>query len=254
MILDGDMKAQLTQYLELLEDDILLKVSVGSDDISKDMLSLVNELAELSSKIKVEKTELERTPSFSVNRVNEDTGIVFAGIPLGHEFTSLVLALLHVSGRAPKIDHEVVQALNMMSVLNPNVTHTMIDGAVNKEEVERLNIMAVPTAYLNGEEFGGGRMTVEEILAKLGSGPDASELADKDPFDVLIVGGGPGGASAAIYAARKGIRTGIVADRVGGQVLDTATIENFISVNKTEGPRLAADLEAHMKDYDIDIM
>ena len=281
MILDGDMKAQLTQYLELLEDDILLKVSVGSDDISKDMLSLVNELAELSSKIKVEKTELERTPSFSVNRVNEDTGIVFAGIPLGHEFTSLVLALLQVSGRAPKIDQEVidqikeldgeyhfetyvsltcqncpevVQALNMMSVLNPNVTHTMIDGAVNKEEVERLNIMAVPTAYLNGEEFGGGRMTVEEILAKLGSGPDASELADKDPFDVLIVGGGPGGASAAIYAARKGIRTGIVADRVGGQVLDTATIENFISVNKTEGPRLAADLEAHMKDYDIDIM
>lgn len=281
MILDGDMKAQLTQYLELLEDDILLKVSVGSDDISKDMLSLVNELAELSSKIKVEKTELERTPSFSVNRVNEDTGIVFAGIPLGHEFTSLVLALLQVSGRAPKIDQEVidqikeldgeyhfetyvsltcqncpevVQALNMMSVLNSNVTHTMIDGAVNKEEVERLNIMAVPTAYLNGEEFGGGRMTVEEILAKLGSGPDASELADKDPFDVLIVGGGPGGASAAIYAARKGIRTGIVADRVGGQVLDTATIENFISVNKTEGPRLAADLEAHMKDYDIDIM
>lgn len=281
MILDGDMKAQLTQYLELLEDDILIKVSVGSDDISKDMLSLVNELAELSSKIKVEKTELERTPSFSVNRVNEDTGIVFAGIPLGHEFTSLVLALLQVSGRAPKIDQEVidqikeldgeyhfetyvsltcqncpevVQALNMMSVLNSNVTHTMIDGAVNKEEVERLNIMAVPTAYLNGEEFGGGRMTVEEILAKLGSGPDASELADKDPFDVLIVGGGPGGASAAIYAARKGIRTGIVADRVGGQVLDTATIENFISVNKTEGPRLAADLEAHMKDYDIDIM
>ena len=281
MILDGDMKAQLTQYLELLEDDILLKISVGSDDVSKDMLALVNELAELSPKIKVEKTKLERTPSFSVNRVNEDTGIVFAGIPLGHEFTSLVLALLQVSGRAPKIDQEVidqiknldgeyhfetyvsltcqncpevVQALNMMSVLNPNITNTMIDGAVNKEEVERMNIMAVPTAYLNGEEFGGGRMTVEEILAKLGSGPDASELADKDPFDVLIVGGGPGGASAAIYAARKGIRTGVVADRVGGQVLDTATIENFISVNRTEGPRLAADLEAHMKDYDIDIM
>src|SRR5699024_4478673 len=281
MILDGDMKAQLTQYLELLEDDILLKVSVGSDDISKDMLSLVNELEELSSKIKVEKTELERTPSFSVNRVNEDTGIVFAGIPLGHEFTSLVLALLQVSGRAPKIDQEVidqiknldgeyhfetyvsltcqncpevVQELNMMRVLKPNVTNTMIDGAVNKEEVERLNIMAVPTAYLNGEEFGGGRMTVEEILAKLGSGPDASELAEKDPFDVLIVGGGPGRASAAIYAARNRRGTGFMADRVDGQVLDRTTIENFISVNKTAGPRLAADLEAHMKDYDIDIM
>src|SRR5699024_9173530 len=236
MVLDADIKKQLSQYLDMMEGDVLLKVSAGTDKTSRNMLEFVDELAEMSSRIKVEKTELERPPSFSVNRVNEDTGIVFAGIPLGHEFTSLVLALLQVSGRAPKIDQEVidqikeldgeyhfetyvsltcqncpevVQALNMMSVLNPNVTDTMIDGAVNKEEVERLNIMAVPTAYLNGEEFGGGRMTVEEILAKLGSGPDASELADKDPFDVLIVGGGPGGASAAIYAARKGIRTGI---------------------------------------------
>src|SRR5690625_3029929 len=282
MVLDADMKAQLGQYLELLENDVLLKVSAGSDDVSRDMLALVDELTALSSKIKVEKVELERTPSFSVNRVDEDTGIVFAGIPLGHEFTSLVLALLQVSGRPPKVEDEVkdqiknlegeyhfetyislscqncpevVQALNLMSVLNPNVTHTMIDGAVNKEEVESKNIMAVPTAYLNGEEFGGGRMTVEEILAKLGSGGlDATELNEKDPFDVLVVGGGPGGASAAIYAARKGIRTGIVAERFGGQILDTATIENFISVNRTEGPRLAADLEEHVKDYDIDVM
>ncbi len=282
MILDKEMTAQLAQYLELLENDIVLKVSAGSDDVSRDMLKLVDELKALSSKIKVEKVELERTPSFSVNRADEDTGVVFAGIPLGHEFTSLVLALLQVSGRAPKVDEEVieqiknlegkhefvsyislscqncpevVQSLNLMSVLNPNVTHTMVDGAVFKEEVESENIMAVPTAYLNGEEFGGGRMTVEEILAKLGSGGlDASEINEKDPYDVLVVGGGPGGSSAAIYAARKGIRTGVVAERIGGQVLDTATIENFIATNQIEGPSLATNLEEHMKDYDIDLM
>lgn len=264
-----------------MENDILLKVSAGDDNVSKDMLALVDELATMSSKITVEKVELERTPSFSVNRPGEDTGVVFAGIPLGHEFTSLVLALLQVSGRAPKIEQklidqikniqgeyhfesyislschncpDVVQALNVMSVLNSSITHTMIDGAAFKEEVESKDIMAVPTVYLNGESFGSGRMTLEEILAKMGNGPDASELSDKDPYDVLVVGGGPAGASAAIYAARKGIRTGIVAERFGGQVMDTMGIENFISVKKTEGPKLVASLEEHVKEYDIDVM
>ncbi|MBO1002621.1 alkyl hydroperoxide reductase subunit F [Pseudogracilibacillus auburnensis] len=281
MILDAEIKAQLAQYLEMLEGEIRLKVSVGSDKVSQDMVELVDELSAMSSKITIEHTVLERTPSFSINKPDEDSGITFAGVPLGHEFTSLVLALLHVSGRAPKVDQkvieqiknidkelhfesyislscqncpEVVQALNIMSVLNPKITHTMIDGAAYKEETESKNIMAVPTVFLNGEEFGGGRMTVEEILAKLGGGPDASEFEDKDPFDVLVVGGGPGGASAAIYAARKGIRTGIVAERFGGQILDTAAIENFISVNRTEGPRLAANLEEHVKEYNIDVM
>ncbi|AUB61652.1 alkyl hydroperoxide reductase subunit F [Bacillus thuringiensis] len=281
MILDADIKTQLSQYLQLMENDILLKVSAGDDNVSKDMLALVDELATMSSKITVEKVELERTPSFSVNRPGEDTGVVFAGIPLGHEFTSLVLALLQVSGRAPKIEKklidqikniqgeyhfesyislschncpDVVQALNVMSVLNSSITHTMIDGAAFKEEVESKDIMAVPTVYLNGESFGSGRMTLEEILAKMGNGPDASELSDKDPYDVLVVGGGPAGASAAIYAARKGIRTGIVAERFGGQVMDTMGIENFISVKKTEGPKLVASLEEHVKEYDIDVM
>ncbi|MGH1291752.1 alkyl hydroperoxide reductase subunit F [Bacillus cereus] len=281
MILDADIKTQLSQYLQLMENDILLKVSAGDDNVSKDMLSLVDELATMSSKITVEKVELERTPSFSVNRPGENTGVVFAGIPLGHEFTSLVLALLQVSGRAPKVEQklidqikniqgeyhfesyislschncpDVVQSLNVMSVLNPGITHTMIDGAAFKEEVESKDIMAVPTVYLNGESFGSGRMTLEEILAKMGNGPDASELSDKDPYDVLVVGGGPAGASAAIYAARKGIRTGIVAERFGGQVMDTMGIENFISVKKTEGPKLVASLEEHVKEYDIDVM
>ncbi|WP_089607212.1 alkyl hydroperoxide reductase subunit F [Bacillus cereus] len=281
MILDADIKTQLSQYLQLMENDILLKVSAGDDNVSKDMLALVDELATMSSKITVEKVEVERTPSFSVNRPGENTGVVFAGIPLGHEFTSLVLALLQVSGRAPKVEQklidqikniqgeyhfesyislschncpDVVQALNVMSVLNPGITHTMIDGAAFKEEVESKDIMAVPTVYLNGESFGSGRMTLEEILAKMGNGPDASELSDKDPYDVLVVGGGPAGASAAIYAARKGIRTGIVAERFGGQVMDTMGIENFISVKKTEGPKLVASLEEHVKEYDIDVM
>jgi NADH-dependent peroxiredoxin subunit F len=281
MLLDADIKAQLSQYLDLMEGDVLLKVSAGSDEVSRDMLLLVDELAAMSSNIKVEKTELERTPSFSVNRISEDTGITFAGIPLGHEFTSLVLALLQVSGRAPKVDQkvidqikaikgeyhfesyisltchncpDVVQALNLMSLLNPGITHTMIDGAAYKQEVESKNIMAVPTVFLNGENFGGGRMSVEEILAKMGSGADASELSDKEPFDVLVIGGGPAGASAAIYAARKGIRTGIVAERFGGQVMDTMGIENFIGTKYTEGPKVAASLEEHVKEYNVDVM
>nr|WP_263324237.1 alkyl hydroperoxide reductase subunit F [Neobacillus sp. Marseille-Q6967] len=281
MLLDADIKAQLSQYLNLMEGDVLLKVSAGSDEVSRDMLLLVDELATMSSNIKVERTELERTPSFSVNRIGEDTGVTFAGIPLGHEFTSLVLALLQVSGRAPKVDQkvidqikaikgeyhfesyisltchncpDVVQALNLMSILNPGISHTMIDGAAFKQEVESKNIMAVPTVFLNGESFGSGRMTIEEILAKMGSGQDASELSDKDPYDVLVVGGGPAGASAAIYAARKGIRTGIVAERFGGQVMDTMGIENFIGTKYTEGPKVAASLEEHVKEYNIDVM
>ncbi len=281
MILEADIKAQLAQYLQMMEGDVLLKVSAGDDNVSRDMLALVDELATMSQRIKVEHAQLQKTPSFSVNRIGEDTGVTFAGIPLGHEFTSLVLALLQVSGRAPKVDQklidqiknikgeyhfetyvsltchncpDVVQALNVMSVLNPGITHTMIDGAAFKEEVESKNIMAVPTVFLNGETFGSGRMSLEEILSKLGSTPDASEFANKDPYDVLVVGGGPAGASAAIYAARKGIRTGIVAERFGGQVMDTMGIENFISNKYTEGPKLVASLEEHVKDYDIDVM
>jgi NADH-dependent peroxiredoxin subunit F len=281
MVLEADIKAQLNQYLQLMEGDIVLKVSTGSDKVSKDMLALIKELASMSSKITFEEAQLTRTPSFSVNRVGEETGVTFAGIPLGHEFTSLVLALLQVSGRAPKVDEkvieqikniqgeyhfesyislschncpDVVQALNVMSILNPGITHTMIDGAAFKEEVESKEIMAVPTVFLNGESFGSGRMTLEEILAKLGNGPDASELSDKEPFDVLVVGGGPAGASSAIYAARKGIRTGIVAERFGGQVMDTMGIENFISTKYTEGPKLVASLEEHVKEYGIDVM
>ncbi|WP_079911664.1 alkyl hydroperoxide reductase subunit F [Paenibacillus sp. 32352] len=281
MALDADIKEQLTQYLQLMEGDVQIKVSAGSDAVSQEMLELIDEITGISSKITVERTELYRTPSFSVNRAGEDTGVVFAGVPLGHEFTSLVLALLQASGRPPKVEQnlidqikgirgeyrfetyvslschncpDVVQALNLMSILNPGISHTMIDGAAFKHEVETRDVMAVPSVYLNDEFFGSGRMTLEEILAKLGNAPDAAEFADKEPFDVLVVGGGPAGASAAIYAARKGIRTGIVAERFGGQVMDTMGIENFISMKYTEGPKLVASLEEHVKEYGIDVM
>jgi NADH-dependent peroxiredoxin subunit F len=280
-MLDIDIKEQLVQYLKLMERDVLIKVSAGSDNVSKDMSALVDEITAMSSRIKVEKSKLTRTPSFSINRPGEDTGITFAGVPLGHEFTSLVLALLQVSGRAPKVDEnvidqiksikseyhfesyislschncpEVVQVLNLMSILNAGITHTMIDGAAYNHEVESKNIMAVPTIYLNGEFFSSGRISLEDILAKLGSTPDVAEFNNKDPFDVLVIGGGPAGASAAIYAARKGIRTGIVAERFGGQVNDTIGIENFISVKYTEGPKLAASLEEHVKNYNVDVI
>ncbi|MFC4685239.1 alkyl hydroperoxide reductase subunit F [Exiguobacterium sp. s149] len=280
-MLEADIKQQLDQYLQLMEGDVVLRVSAGDDAVSKEMLDLVNELASMSSRISVEHVTLERTPSFSVSRPSEETGIVFAGIPLGHEFTSLVLALLQVSGRAPKVDADaikqiqniqgtyhfesyislschncpdVVQALNVMSVLNPNISHTMIDGGAFKAEVEAKEIMAVPTVFLNGEAFGNGRMSLEEILAKLGTGPDASAFDNKEPYDVLVIGGGPAGSSAAVYAARKGIRTGIVAERFGGQVMDTMGIENFIGTSYTEGPKLVASLEEHVKEYGIDVM
>lgn len=281
MLLDGDIKAQLSQYLQLMEGSVLIKVSAGSDSVSSDMIALVDEIASMTSLITTERTKLPRTPSFSIQRAGEENGITFAGIPLGHEFNSLVLALLQVSGRAPKVEQkiieqirelkgsyqfesyislschncpEVVQALNLMSVLNPAITHTMVDGAVFQEEVQAKNIMAVPVVYLNGEFFSSGRMSVEEILAKISDSSDISEFEGRDPFDILVVGSGPAGASAAIYAARKGIRTGMVAERFGGQVKETLGIENFISMKYTEGPKLAENLEEHVKEYQIDVM
>lgn len=270
-MLGTQIKQQLEQYLQLMEGPVTIKFDAGNN---AEMKELLNELASLSSNINLVNAEMPRVPSFQIG-----DRVTFAGVPMGHEFTSLIMALLQVSGRKPKIDDkiidqikdirgeynfttyislschncpDVVQALNIMSVLNPGIRHTMVDGAEYKDEVERKNIMAVPFVELNGEAFGSGRMTVEEILAKMGSQADVSDIDGKE-YDVLVVGGGPAGASAAIYAARKGIRTAIIAERFGGQVMDTMGIENLIGTKYTEGPKLVASLEEHVKEYPVDV-
>lgn len=292
-MLDDNLKNQLRTYMERLVNPIELVAYADDGDNSQKMLALLDDIVPLSDKITLRKSDgtsahtndnITRKPTFAVNRPGEDSRVFFSGLPMGHEFTSLVLALLQVSGYPAKVEEEiieqiknlqgefrfetyvslscqscpdVIQALNLMAALNPGVSNTMIDGAMFQDEVEAKQIMSVPTVLLNGEAFGQGRMTIEEILAKVDSGSaerDAAKLSDKDTFDMLIVGGGPAGAAAAIYAARKGIRTGVVAERFGGQVLDTMAIENFISVSETDGPKLAAGLEEHVKSYDVDIM
>jgi NADH-dependent peroxiredoxin subunit F len=285
-MLDANLKQQLQGLLTNLREPIELVSSLGDDAKSTELATLLGDIAALSDLVSVTQADDEaRRPSFLIRRASDaKVAVRFAGIPMGHEFTSLVLALLQVGGHPPKVAPEVleqvaaldgdyhfetyfslscqncpdiVQALNLMSVVNPRITHTAIDGGLFQAEVEDRKIMAVPTIFLNGETFGQGRMELEQILAKLDSGAEAKaaeKIAAKDAFDVLVVGGGPAGAAAAIYAARKGIRTGIAAERFGGQVLDTMGIENFISVQHTEGPKLVAQLEQHIKDYDVDIM
>lgn len=284
-MLDTNIKTQLAAYLEKLQQPIELVATPDGSDASRRMSELLADIAALSPKVSVrEDGQSERRPSFSVGRPGGAPRIHFAGLPMGHEFTSLILALLQAGGHPPKVDEaliaqirgiegrfrfevfislschncpDVVQALNLMAVLNPNVEATMVDGALHQKEVEARGIMAVPAVFLNGAPFGQGRMSLEEIVAKLDTAAEAkaAEALDaKAPFDVLVVGGGPAGAAAAIYAARKGIRTGVVAERFGGQVLDTLAIENFISVRHTEGPQLAAALESHVKEYGVDIM
>jgi len=284
-MLDANLKAQLKAYLEKVTLPFEIVASLDDSAKSQELLGLLQDIVGLTDKITLKTDGSDaRRPSFALNRPGEDTGVAFAGIPMGHEFTSLVLALLQVGGHPSKLDADtiaqiksvegkfefetyfslscqncpdVVQALNLMAVLNPNIRNVSIDGALFQEEVERRQIMAVPSIYLNGEVFASGRMEVKEILAKIDTGAanrDAEKMSAKPAFDVLVVGGGPAGASAAIYAARKGIRTAIAAERFGGQVLDTMAIENFISVKETEGPKLVRALEEHVKEYEVDVM
>ncbi len=295
-MLDSDLKTQLQTYLQKLTRPVRISAALDDGEKSHELRELLHELTRLSDKVTLRETSegaasgtADRVPSFALTTPGEDISLRFAGIPMGHEFTSLVLALLQVGGHPSKLAQDtieqiralegdapdgklafetyfslscqncpdVVQALNLMAVLNPKISHVAIDGALFQDEVEARQVMSVPTVFLNGDTFGAGRMSVEDILAKLDTGTtarDAAKIAAKDPFDVLIVGGGPAGAAAAIYAARKGIRTGIAAERFGGQVMDTMAIENFISVPETEGPKLAAAMERHVRDYDVDIM
>ncbi len=285
-MLDANLQSQLKTYLERVTRPIQITAQVDDGEKSQEMLELLNTLVTLSPQISldVRRDGDSRTPSFALATPGQDIHLRFAGLPMGHEFTSLVLALLQVGGHPSKATAElieqvrnldgdyrfetyfslscqncpdVVQALNLAAVLNPRIQHVAIDGGLFPAEVEARQIMSVPTIYLNGEVFDQGRMTLEQIVAKLDTGAasrDAEKIAAKAPFDVLVVGGGPAGAAAAIYAARKGIRTGVAAERFGGQVLDTMAIENFISVKETEGPKLATALEQHVREYEVDIM
>jgi alkyl hydroperoxide reductase subunit F len=284
-MLTDAIKNQLQQHFQNINRPIELVASLDNSEKANEMRTLLQEIATLSAQISVSYDGGDaRRPSFSIAPTGESARISFAGVPMGHEFTSLILAILQSGGHPPKLTAEaieqiralpgeyrfetyvsltcqncpdVVQALNVMASINPHITHVMIDGALFQDEINARQIMAVPTVYLNGEQFAQGRLSVEEILAKLDTGAAAREsekIAAKAPFDLLVVGGGPAGAAAAIYAARKGIRTGVVADRFGGQVLDTMGIENLISVSQTEGPKLAIALEQHVREYEVDIM
>lgn len=288
-MLDEDLKAQLKSYLALLKRPVVLSAAFDDSAASAELRALLADVEQASPLVSIQELSAAdatgvRRPSFAVHVAGEAPRVRFAGLPLGHEFTSLVLALLHVGGHAPKVSAEalqqvealegplhfetyfsqscqncpdVVQALNLMAARNPRVTHTAIDGALFQGEVNERQVMAVPTIFLNGERFGQGRMELEELLAKLDSSDGtrrAAKLSAMAPFDMLIVGGGPAGAAAAIYAARKGLRTGIVAERFGGQVMDTLAIENFISVTETEGPKFAAALEQHVRAYPVELI
>ncbi|MGI2176972.1 alkyl hydroperoxide reductase subunit F [Shewanella frigidimarina] len=283
-MLDANVKNQLKTYLQNLKRPVELVVSADDSNKGKELTSLAQDIVDSSDLVSVTYQQGKRTPSMSVINPQAATNITFAGLPMGHEFTSLVLALLHSGGHPIKLDAdtieqirqlpgefhfetyislscqtcpEVIQALNMMAAINPNITNVMIDGALFQQEVSDRNIMSVPSVFLNGEAFSVGAISVVEVLNKLdknAAGRQAEQLNQKSVFDMLVVGGGPAGAAAAIYSARKGLNTGIVADKFGGQVAETVGIENFISVSKTEGPKLVANLEAHVKDYDVDIM
>jgi alkyl hydroperoxide reductase subunit F len=285
-MLDQDLKNQLGQYLTRVQQPFEMVASLDDSDTAKQMRDLLETIQGLrTDKITVRYDGNDaRKPSFALARAGSSTDLRFAGLPLGHEFTSLVLALLWTGGHPPKVEQDtidaikaldgdyrfevymsltchncpdVVQALSLMAILNPRVKTTVIEGGAFQKEVEERQIMAVPMVFLNGEMFGSGRMTVEEIVAKLDTGAgarDAAKLAAKDPYDVLIVGGGPSGAAAAVYAARKGIRTGIATERFGGQVNDTMAIENYISVLETDGPKFATALEAQVRHYGVEIL
>ena len=284
-MLDANLKAQLKAYLERVKLPFEITASLDDSAAAQEMHGLLQDIVSLTDKItlKVDGTDA-RKPSFALHRVGEAPRIRFAAIPMGHEFTSLVLALLQTGGHPPKIEAElieqiknlegdfafetymsltchncpdVVQALNLMAVLNPRIKSVVIDGGLYQTEVEQRQVLAVPMVFLNGAHFGQGRMDVEEIVKKLDTGAaarDAAKLSAKEAYDVLIVGGGPAGAAAAVYAARKGIRTGMLAERMGGQTMDTMSIENFISVLETDGPKFAAALEQHAKQYDVEIL
>ncbi|WP_273359055.1 alkyl hydroperoxide reductase subunit F [Anaerococcus octavius] len=279
-MLENNLKQQLAQYLDMLKTEVTIGLSVSQDENSNKVREFVNEVAELSDKIKVEEKELAYTPSFELKGDFEHGRIIFAGVPLGHEFASFALAMLQAGGIAPKVDEatkkriesidggdfetivslschncpDVVQALNIMAILNPNVNHTMIEGSMFQDIAEDRDVLVVPAIFKDGQFFEGGKQTMDTLLDKIAGGKSADDFADKAAFDVLIIGGGPAAATAAIYAARKGVSTGLIASEFGGQVVETLSIENIPGFKYTEGPSFMGQMEDQVTALGVDIM
>lgn len=299
-LLDSNLTTQLAGLLEKMVNPINLVAYVDSSENSQKVIELLQEVANQSNKITVikdDKSSTKRIPSFSITNPQNNVSVSFAGLPLGHEFSSLVLAILQVSGYAPKISEdqrkailqlgshdittymsvtcincpEVVQSLNTISIINPKVKHIAVEGSAFKDEVDALGVMSVPAVFENGKMISSGRSSIDELVAMLlrqeengdsSDSSDSTEASDsslaqkmnaKNPYDVLIVGGGPAASAAAIYTARKGLKTAMIMDHRGGQVVETESIENHISQTHTTGAKLANDLTNHIAQYNIDV-
>ncbi|WP_421779114.1 alkyl hydroperoxide reductase subunit F [Gardnerella sp. DNF01144] len=299
-LLDSNLTTQLAGLLEKMVNPINLVAYVDSSENSQKVIELLQEVANQSNKITVikdDKSSTKRIPSFSITNPQNNVSVSFAGLPLGHEFSSLVLAILQVSGYAPKISDEqrkailqlgshdittymsvtcincpeVVQSLNTISIINPKVKHIAVEGSAFKDEVDALGVMSVPAVFENGKMISSGRSSIDELVAMLlrqeengdsSDSSDSTEASDsslaqkmnaKNPYDVLIVGGGPAASAAAIYTARKGLKTAMIMDHRGGQVVETESIENHISQTHTTGAKLANDLTNHIAQYNIDV-
>ncbi|WP_243349069.1 alkyl hydroperoxide reductase subunit F [Parabacteroides sp. FAFU027] len=284
-MLDQALQEQIKGLFAGLKSQYTFHITTGSTHSElEEMVSLMKEVAACSEQTEVKITEGDGL-SLNIEKEGTPSSFLFRAVPNGHEFTSLLLAVLNMEGIGKNLPDEqlaarikalpagihlksyisltctncpdVVQALNVLSILNPSIRHEIIDGSINQEEVEKLNIQAVPSVYANGELLHVGRSTLGELLGKLeekfGTQYDASSSQVRQ-YDVLVAGGGPAGVSAAIYSARKGLKVAIVAEKVGGQVAETVGIENLISVPQTTGSQLVANMKLHLNDYPIDIL
>ena len=286
-MLDNDLLEQVKGYMERLQNKVVIRINKEEHEKREELVEMLKGIVSTSDKLELSVSEVPLRSGVSFDFVVNDkpTGITFSGIPGGHEFSSLILALLQSSGVPLKLDEslpqiiksfktemkfetvvslschncpEVVQALNQISILNPNVSHEMIDGGVYPELVAERKIQGVPTIYLNGKQFGSGKMEISEIIEKIKEISPVENLpvtttSSSEVHDVVIIGGGPAGVSSAIYAARKGLDVVMIADRVGGQVKDTMDIENMISVAHTTGPILVNSMEEHLGKYNVKI-
>jgi alkyl hydroperoxide reductase subunit F len=284
-MLDPSLKQQLKEVFSDLVAEYTFDIEISPNHESRnELIELLTETAGCSEKISLNITEANAL-RFSLLKNGEPTGITFRAVPNGHEFTSLLLAILNSDGKGKNIPDEgirrrikalkgnirlttyvsltctncpdVVQALNVMTTLNENICHETVDGAIYREEVDSLKIQGVPAVFADGKLLHSGKAEFGELLAKLenyyGTEAETRDTSIKN-YDVIVVGGGPAGTSAAIYSARKGLRVAVLAERLGGQVKETVGIENLISVSETTGQELAANLKKHLSDYPVDLL